>query len=130
MNVSTNASDPSLTDRVLRRLGVRPRPFRALLRAYVLMDFRSQQFGRATAAKPKDLITPLFWVVGQYLLLSFITCAVLFARVDALFFALVNLGVSILVMGTSLVVEFNEVVLDAEDLNVVGHRPVPLRTYS
>ena len=49
---------------------------------------------------------------------------------DAFFFALVNLGVSMLVMGTSLVVEFNEVVLDAEDLNVVGHRPVPLRTYS
>jgi hypothetical protein len=120
----------SMTDRLLRRLGVRPRPFRALLRAYVLMDFRSQQFGRATAAKPKDLITPLFWVVGQYLLLSFITSAVLFARVSAFFFALVHLGVSMLAVGTSLVVEFNEVVLDAEDLNVVGHQPVPLRTYS
>lgn len=130
MSATTDATDTGLADRVLRRLGVRPRPYRALLRAYVLMDFRSQQFGRATASKPKDLITPLFWVVGQYLLLSFITCAVLFARVDASFFALVNLGVSMLVMGTSLVVEFNEVVLDAEDLNVVGHRPVPLRTYS
>ncbi len=130
MSANADATTTGLADRVLRRLGVRPRPYRALLRAYVLMDFRSQQFGRATAAKPKDLITPLFWVVGQYLLLSFITCAVLFARVDAFFFALVNLGVSMLVMGTSLVVEFNEVVLDAEDLNVVGHRPVPLRTYS
>ena len=126
MSASTNVPQTSLTDRVLRRLGVRPRPYRALVRAYALMDFRSQQFERATAAKPKDLITPLFWVVGQYLLLSVITCAVLFARVDAFFFALVNLGVSMLVMGTSLIVEFNEVVLDAEDLNVVGHRPVPL----
>ena len=130
MSASADATRTTLTDRVLRRLGVRPRPFRALLRAYVLMDFRSQQFGRATAAKPKDLITPLFWVVGQYLLLSFITSAVLFARVSAFFFALVHLGVSMLVVGTSLVVEFNEVVLDAEDLNVVGHQPVPLRTYS
>jgi hypothetical protein len=130
MSASANASHTGTADRVLRRLGVRPRPYRALLRAYVLMDFRSQQFGRATASKPKDLITPLFWVVGQYLLLSVITCAVLFARVDAYFFALVNLGVSMLVMGTSLVVEFNEVVLDADDLSVVGHRPVPLRTYS
>ena len=130
MSVSTNAPKTSPIDRVLRGAGVSPRPFRALLRAYVLMDFRSQQFGRATASKPKDLITPLFWVVGQYLLLSFITSAVLFARVDAYFFALVNLGVSMLVMGTSLIVEFNEVVLDAEDLNVVGHQPVPPRTYS
>lgn len=130
MSASTNAPDTSQTNRVLRSLGVRPRPFRALLRAYVLMDFRSQQFGRATASKPKDLITPLFWVVGQYLLLGFITSAVLFARVDAFFFALIHLGVSMLVIGTSLIVEFNEVVLDAEDLNVVGHQPVPLRTYS
>lgn len=130
MSATTDATTTGSADRLLRRLGVRPRPFRALLRAYVLMDFRSQQFGRATASKPKDLITPLFWVVGQYLLLSFITCAVLFGRVGAFFFALVNLGVSMLVIGTSLIVEFNEVVLDAEDLNVVGHKPVPLRTYS
>jgi hypothetical protein len=127
---SLHAPAETFTNRVLRALGVRVRPFRALLRAYVLMDFRSQQFGRATGSKAKDLITPLFWVVGQYLLLSMITCAVLFARVDAFFFALVNLGVSMLVIGTSLIVEFNEVVLDPEDLNVIGHQPVPLRTYS
>lgn len=130
MTESVHAPATTFTNRVLRVMGVRVRPFRALLRAYVLMDFRSQQFGRATASKPKDLITPLFWVVGQYLLLSVITCAVLFARVDAFFFALVNLGVSMLVIGTSLIVEFNEVVLDPEDLNVIGHQPVPLRTYS
>lgn len=130
MTESVHAPAETFMNRVLRAMGVRVRPFRALLRAYVLMDFRSQQFGRATASKPKDLITPLFWVVGQYLLLSVITCAVLFARVDAFFFALINLGVSMLVIGTSLIVEFNEVVLDPEDLNVIGHQPVPLRTYS
>lgn len=94
------------------------------------MDFRSQQYGRATASKPRDLVTPLFWVVGQYLLLSVLACAVLFARVDAFFFTLINLGLSMLVIGTSLIVEFNEVVLDPEDLNVIGHQPIPLRTYS
>lgn len=130
MTESVHAPDTTFANRVLRVLGIRVRQFRALLRAYVLMDFRSQQFGRATASKPKDLITPLFWVVGQYLLLSVIACAVLFARVDGFFFAMVNLGVSMLVIGTSLIVEFNEVVLDAEDLNVIGHQPIPLRTYS
>jgi hypothetical protein len=130
MAESVHAPATTFVNRVLRAMGIRVRPFRALLRAYVLMDFRSQQFGRATASKPKDLITPLFWVVGQYLLLSVIACAVLFARVDAFFFALVNLGVSMLVIGTSLIVEFNEVVLDAEDLNVIGYQPIPLRTYS
>jgi hypothetical protein len=127
---SVHAADTTFSNRVLRRLGISVRPFRALLRAYVLMDFRSQQFGRATAVKPKDLITPLFWVVGQYLLLSVIACTVMFARVDAFFFALVNLGVSMLVIATSLIVEFNEVVLDGEDLNIIGHQPIPVRTYS
>ncbi|HUQ32250.1 MAG TPA: hypothetical protein VM095_09020 [Pyrinomonadaceae bacterium] len=130
MMESVHAPTLTFTNRVLRRLSISVRPFRALLRAYVLMDFRSQQFGRATGAKPKDLITPLFWVVGQYLLLSLIACAVLFARVDAFFFTLVNLGVSMLVIGTSLIVEFNEVVLDPEDLDVIGHQPIPARTYS
>lgn len=130
MTENVHAPATTFTNRVLRVMGVRVRPFRVLLRAYVLMDFRSQQFGRATGSKAKDLITPLFWVVGQYLLLSVITCAVLFARVDAFFFALINLGISMLVIGTSLIVEFNEVVLDPEDLNVIGHQPVPLRTYS
>jgi hypothetical protein len=130
MAESVQASKLTPLNRILRYLGIRVRPFRALLRAFVLMDFRSQQFGRATASKPQDLITPLFWVVGQYLLLSAIACAVLFARVDAFFFAFVNLGVSMLVIGTSLIVEFNEVVLAPEDLNVIGHQPVQLRTYS
>jgi hypothetical protein len=130
--MTESASEPAMkfADRVLRSMDLSVRQFRALLRAYVLMDFRSQQFGRATASKSQDLITPLFWVIGQYLLLSVITCLVLFARVDAFFFALVNLGVSMLAIGTSLIVEFNEVVLDPEDLNVIGHQPVPLRTYS
>lgn len=130
MTAQVQAPETKLTDRFLRFIGVRVRPFRALLRAYVSMDFRSQQFGRATASKAKDLFTPLFWVIGQYLLLSVIACAVLFARVDAFFFALVNLGVSMLVIGTSLIVEFNEVVMSEDDLNVIGHQPIPLRTYS
>lgn len=69
MTANAHAPEETLVNRVLRLWGVRVRPFRALLRAYVLMDFRIQQFGSATASKPKDLISPLFLVVGQYLLL-------------------------------------------------------------
>ncbi|MHC4404289.1 MAG: hypothetical protein ACYTG0_31935 [Planctomycetota bacterium] len=122
--------DPSWLDSLLQRLGVRARVFHALVHAYLLMDFRNQQFARATASGPKALITPLFWVVGQNLLMSGILCGVLFARVDAFFFVLLSLGTSMLVMATSIIVEFNEVVLDPSDLEVIGHHPVPVRTYS
>jgi hypothetical protein len=119
-----------IADRLLMWADISPRPFRGLTRAYALMDFRSQEFGRATATGPKALISPLFWVVGQFLLLSGLVCAVLFARTDAYFFTLVNLGVSMLMMATSVIVEFNEVVLDPGDIDIIGHQPVPVRTYS
>lgn len=117
-------------DRLLRRAGLSARSFRALLHAFLLMDLRSQHFGRATATKPNALISPLFWVVGQYLLIGGVTSVVLFARVDAFFFAFVNLGVSMLVIATAVIVEFNEVVSAPDDLDVIRHRPVPARTYS
>ena len=130
MNQGAASNNRSLFDRLLRRAGISPRPFRALVGAFLLMDFRNQQFGRSTATGPKAVITPLFWVVGQNVILSGVLTVVLFARVDALFFTLLNLGTSMLVMATSLIVEFNEVVLDPGDLEVIGHQPVPVRTYS
>ena len=84
--------------------------YRALLKAFLLMDFRNQQFGRATASGPKAYVAPLFWVVGQNLLVGGIVSAVLVARVDAFFFTLVNLGVAMLVIAAELIVEFSEVV--------------------
>jgi hypothetical protein len=117
-------------DALLTRLSIEPPMFRALVRAYVLMDFRNQQFARSTASGPKAVISPLFWVLGQNLIVGLICAVVLFARVDAFFFAVVCLGISCLVTATSLVVEFNEVVLTPDDLEVIGHLPVPLRTYA
>ena len=117
-------------DGLLTRLSIEPRMFRALIRAYVLMDYRNQQFARSTASGPKAVISPLFWVLGQNLIVGLICAVVMFARVDAFFFGLVCLGISCLLTATSLVVEFNEVVLTPDDLDVVGHLPVPLRTYA
>ncbi|HND53862.1 MAG TPA: hypothetical protein PLV92_15740, partial [Pirellulaceae bacterium] len=118
-------------DRLLIRLDIEPTGYRALLNAYLLMDFRNQQFGRATATGgSKEILTPLFTVTGQNLLIGLFVSIALFARVDAFFFALVALGVSMIVTASSVVVEFNEIVLDPEDLHVIGHRPIPARTYA
>lgn len=130
MNVPRSETRHPWLDRLLQRAGIEPRPFRALLHAYLLIDFRNQSFARATASGPKAWVSPLFWVVGQSLLFSWILSALLFARVDVFFFTLLSLGASALVMATALVVEFNEVVLDPEDLETVAHLPVSLRTYS
>ncbi|NLF32696.1 MAG: hypothetical protein GX591_17610 [Planctomycetes bacterium] len=107
--------------------GVDVRMFAALLRAFLLMDFRSQHFGRATATGPKALISPLFWVIGQYLIIGGLLSVTLFARVDAEAFALAGLATSMLVIFSSVIVEFHEVVLNADDLTVVAPHPVPVR---
>jgi hypothetical protein len=128
-----NAAWRNLRDRAGRFLqwsGIEPRAFFALMHAYLLIDFRNQQFGRSMGAKSNEAISPLFWVVGQNLLFSWCLSALLYARVDAFFFTLLALGGSMCIMATALIVEFHEVVLDPEDLDVVGHLPVPVRTYS
>jgi hypothetical protein len=115
---------------LLRCLGIEPRGWRALTGALVLMDLRGQHYARATANQPHYVLSPLFWVVGQCLTLSALSSLLLFARVDVGFFAFVGLAQSMLVLASAVFVEFHEVVLDPRDLDMLGHRPLPPRTYA
>jgi len=117
-------------DRFLALLGVDPIQFLALVRGFLLMDLRGQHFARATGSPANFVISPLFWVVGQCLALSAGLSLVLFARVDAVFFLFANLSASLLLMASTLLVEFNEVVLGPADLEVLGHRPIRGNTFA
>jgi hypothetical protein len=116
--------------RLLTAVGVEPRGFAALTKALILMDLRGQHYGRATLTKPNYLISPLFWVVGQCQAISALTSLLLFARVDVFFFAFANISLSMLVIASTILVEFNEVVFDPRDLELIGHRPIAPRTYA
>jgi hypothetical protein len=115
---------------LLSRFGIQPRIYFALVRSMLLMDLRGQHFGRATGVKPNEVLTPLFWVVGQYLFISAILSGLLFARVDVWAFAFIGLAASMGLTAMAVIVEFNEVVFDAGDRDVLGPRPVPPRTYA
>jgi hypothetical protein len=115
---------------LLERLGIRPRPYLALVRALWTMDLRGQHFAKSTGVKPQMLMSPLFWVVGQCLTMSWIATMVLFARVDLRFFVFANLSLSVLLLATMVLVEFHEVVFDPNDRDTIRPRPVPLRTYA
>jgi hypothetical protein len=117
-------------DSMLSWLGIEPRAFRALLRVFFLNDLRGQHYTKATGTKSHHVVSPLFWVVGQCLTLSSASSFFLFMRCDVFFFAFVGLVVSNLVLATTILVEFNEIVIDPRDLDVIGHRPVPPRTYA
>lgn len=120
----------SLAERLLTRLGVEPRQFFALTKVLILMDLRSQHFAASTGSKTTFAITPLFWVVGQCLAISAIASLILYLRVSAFAFTFVNLSVSMLILATTVLVEFHEVVFNPHDLGVIGPRPVSSRTYT
>lgn len=120
----------TLFDRLAARGGVQPGQFRSLLYAMALMDCRNQQYAGVSRSKPTEVFTPIFWTMGQNLLTSGALCVVLFTRVDTYFFVLASLVASMLVMIASLIVEYDEAVLSSGDLEVIGHLPVPVRTYS
>jgi hypothetical protein len=110
--------------------GVDPRGFLALARVMILRDLRGQHYAAATAAKAQQLFSPLLIVVGQLLTTSVLTCALLFARVEVFFFAFINLSLGLLLLASAIIVEFQEVVLDPDDLAILGHRPISPRTYA
>jgi hypothetical protein len=119
-----------LIDDALAAAGVQPRPFLALLRTYLTLDLRGQFYGEATNVAAGELVSPLYWVVGQFLTVSLLLSAVLQARVDAGFYAFAHLSVAALLVFSAVVVEFHEAAFDPADLEVVGHRPVTARTWS
>ncbi len=119
-----------LASRLFERLRIDPRQFRVLTKAFVLMDLRSPHFAASTGTKPGWAISPLFWVFGQCLAISAIASLILFLRVSAYMYAFVGLTISMLVLATTVLVEFHEVVFQPRDLAVVGPQPIGPRTYS
>ena len=108
----------------------RDRPLGALLKALVTMDLRGQHYGRATGVRAGALVSPLLWVLAQFLTASCLLSAFLFARVHVEFFAFAGLATSMMLVFSAIVVEFHEVVLDPRDREILGHRPIPPRTYA
>lgn len=106
------------------------RALKALLGAFLRMELRNQAYAAATGAKPAEALPPLFWVLGQFLATSMLTSLTLFLRVPADFFAAASLGVTTVLLGSALIVEFHEVAFQPDDAQVLGHRPLPLGTYA
>lgn len=113
-----------------RKQGIDWATVRVLLYSFLVMDFRNQAFGQVTRSGAKDVFSPLYWVTGQNLLISFFVAGVLYARVESSAFALICISVSMLVCVTSIIVEFNEIILSPDDLHVLGHQPVSYETYA
>ncbi|PQO27243.1 hypothetical protein C5Y97_28835 [Blastopirellula marina] len=110
--------------------GIDPRQFAALLKAFLTSDLRGLHYAKATGTQAKHVISPLFFVVGQCLTLSAIASLVLFMRVEVFFYSFVNLSLGVVVLAATVLVEFQEVVMNPHDLEILGPRPITPRTYA
>jgi hypothetical protein len=109
---------------------LQPRPYRALVRAFLLSELRAQGYGEATGSRPGALIAPFTWVVAQLLTMSLLLCLALFVRTSPAFFAAANLLVCGVSVFAAVAVEFHEAALDPADRAVLGWRPLTPRTYA
>ncbi len=106
------------------------RAYRALLRAFLLVDLRGQHYGSATGVKAGESVPPLYFVFAQYLTVSALLTAILFARVDAAFFALASLSLHFVLIVSALIVELDEAIFDPLDREIIAHRPVAPSVYA
>lgn len=120
----------SIVDRLLNRLGADGRQFRGLTKALLWMDLRSQHYAAATATKPTYAVSPVFWVIGQCLAISAIMSLALWLRVNLYMYVFLALSTSMVVLASAVLVEFNEIVFNPNDLNIIGPRPVKPQTYT
>ena len=67
---------------------------------------------------------------AQYLTISAMLSAAMFARVDIWFFTFAGLSTSMLLVLSALIVELDEAILHPDDREIVGTAPVPPQTYA
>lgn len=117
-----------MLDRLFRRLDIDPMQFRTLLRTSLRIDFRTGLF--ATRRKPGKRRFPGLWQIAVFygflgLMLSFI----IFTAGNIFFSGTVVMSVVMIAVASSILVEFQSVVIAPEDYHILGHRPVTSRTY-
>ncbi len=117
-----------MTDRILRRLDIEPEQFRALLRTSLRIDFRTGLF--ATRRKSNKRRFPGLWQIAVFygflgLMLSFI----ILTAGNIFFSGTVVMSVVMIAVASSILVEFQSVVIAPEDYHMLAHRPVSSRTY-
>lgn len=127
---SNMSTDGNIIDRSLARFGVDGRQFRALTKALLWMDLRSQHYAAATATKPTYAVSPVFWVIGQCLAISAIMSLALWLRVNLYMYVWLAISTSMVVLASAVLVEFNEIVFNPDDLPIIGPRPVTPQTYT
>ena len=118
-----------MIDRWLLRFGVDPMQFRALLRTTLKVDFRSGAV-HPTRRKPgKRRFPAMLQIALIHGFLGLVLSFLVIENANVFFTATVLIGIVMFSIATSVLVEFQAVIIQPEDYEVLAPRPVGSRTY-
>ncbi len=105
--------------------GVDVRQLRALITAGVRLDMRSARRRRRSRLGMPPMISMLvtYLVIGSFLAIS------LWRTNDPFTFALLTLSAAMFMTAVTVIMEYSSVVVNPDDHDILGHRPVSSRTY-
>ncbi len=118
-----------MIDGLLRRLDIDPGQFRALLRTSLKMDFRTGIFA-SSRKKPSKRRFPGLWQIAVfYGFLGLVLSFMIIENTDLFFTGTVLMTFVMFSIATSVLVEFQAVVVSPEDYHNLSHRPISSRTF-
>lgn len=108
---------------IARACGADPEQFRILLKTSILLDLRREHAARGKRGNP------LIWMLVSYAVVGFMMAMATFWRVSIETYSFVMINLAMLNSALSVLIDFNAAILNPEDADVLGFRPVSNRTY-
>lgn len=118
-----------MIDRGLRRFGVDPVQFRALLRITLKVDFRAGMINPTRRQPGKRRVPPMLQIALFHGFLGLVLGFLVIENANLFFTSTVLVGIVMFSIATSVLVEFQAVIIQPEDYEVLAPRPVGSRTY-
>ncbi len=103
--------------------------FRALLRTSLKIDFRTGIFASHKKKSSKTRFPGLWQIVLFYGFLGLVLSFMIIENSDLFFTGTVMMTIVMFAIATSVLVEFQQVVVSPEDFHILSHKPVSSRTF-
>jgi len=101
--------------------------FRALLKIHLLLDFRATRL--RSAHRQRSQLYSFVISLIFYFLVGIFTAFSALRLFDFFGFAFLTFSVSMVLVAMAIIIEFNEIIINPEDAEILAHRPVDSRTY-
>lgn len=118
-----------MIDRLLAALDIDARQFRSLLRTSLKVDFRTGLFASANRKPGRRRFTGLWQIAVFHGFLGLVLSFMVIENTDIFFTGTVLMTLVMIAIATSVLVEFQSVVVSPEDFHILAPRPVDSRTF-